>query len=173
MNVNEYININFETQNEISSSSGSSCFDTSATDSSSFNSSLNNTVNSSVSSSSSCSINDSITYDSKNNNSLTSSLFSNRHDYYKLELLKTNMDNFKLNLLLNEIKSEMNSLIDNIKSDLTIDIQLKMTELVYEQTLLNAKFMALQCCLSNKDIIQMVYFLFVLFLRWLIFILYF
>ena len=163
MNVNEYIKVNFETKNI---SNNSSCT----------TSSINNSLNSTTSSSSSD--NSSISYDDENrsyhssssssasssssssiiSNSFNESLSFNRHDYYKLELLKTNIDNLNLNLLLNEIKCEMNNLIDKIKLDLTIDIQTKMTELVYEQTLLNAKFAALQCCLTNNEFNEMVGF---------------
>jgi hypothetical protein len=135
MNVNEYIKINFDNNT--------------ATTSSSVNTSFNSSIStSSISSNSTSSISIDDDYDDDNNDSFNN---NNRHDYYKLELLKTNIDNLKLNLLLNEIKCEMNSLIDKFKFDLTIDLQTKMSQLVYEQTLLNAKFTALQCCLSNNE----------------------
>ena len=127
MNVNEYINLNFEINKT---------------------SSVNTSFNSSTSSGSSSS---NYLTSTDDDDSFSSSSSFNRHDYYKLEILKTNIDNLKLNLLLNEIKCEMNNLIDKFKFDLTIDLQTKITQLVYEQTLLNAKFTALQCCLCNNE----------------------
>jgi hypothetical protein len=149
MNINEYININFESQNLTSTSSNNN----------------NNNTNSSISSSSSTSLNSSSSNDDSiilndSTNYITSATtcstlsFTNRHDYYELEILKNNFNNLKLNIILNEIKNEMNSLLDKLKNDLTIDLQTKMTELVYEQTILNAKLAALQCFINNKEMVS-------------------
>lgn len=191
MNVNEYINIKFETKNlDFSSSSSSSnksefekCNDSSSTSSISDSSSSNISISTSSSDNSTEYSNKCIQLNenyyslvSLNNYneylSIISSVNSTAHplststsissenlnlnhhsnDYYsKLLIIKNKFDNLKLNLMLNEIKYEINSLFDKIKNDLELDLQTKFTQLVYEQALLNAKLAAIQCIINSNN----------------------
>ena len=117
-------------------------------------SSSSTSLNSSSSNDDSIILNDSTNYLTSATTTFSTFSFTNRHDYYELEILKNNFNNLKLNIILNEIKNEMNNLLDKLKNDLTIDLQTKMTELVYEQTLLNAKLAALQCFINNKEMVS-------------------
>ncbi len=79
---------------------------------------------------------------------------NNDYNMLKEELnnLRLNLTKFCTDLLLNELKIELNYLVEKIKDDLDINIKAKISQLLYEQSILNAKMAAVECKLLNYSI---------------------
>jgi len=100
--------------------------------------------------------------DGFNKNDLTQNS-TNTNDYNYINndynLLREELNNLRLNLtkfctdlLLNELKIELNYLVEKIKDDLDQNIKTKLSHLIYEQSILNAKMAAIECKLLNYSI---------------------
>jgi hypothetical protein len=147
------INLNFEISNLNISSSSSSSSSPSTSTSSLENSSINNlSTCSSVSISTNSIKTESIAFTTLSQISNGYSLDTQRDNYSKLISLKNHLEYFKTNLCLNEIKNEVNNLMNKLKSDLKIDVQTKFTELLYEQSVLNAKLATIECLINSARV---------------------
>lgn len=79
---------------------------------------------------------------------------NNDYNLLKDELnnLRLNLTKFCTDLLLNELKIELNYLVEKIKNDLDQSMKSKLSQLIYEQSILNAKMATIECKLLNYSI---------------------
>jgi hypothetical protein len=70
----------------------------------------------------------------------------------ELNNLRLNLTKFCTDLLLNELKIELNYLVEKIKNDLDQSMKSKLSQLIYEQSILNAKMATIECKLLNYSI---------------------
>ena len=77
---------------------------------------------------------------------------SSDYNVMKEELndLRSNLTKFCADLLLNELKIELNYLVEKVKNDLDQSIRAKLNQLIYEQTILTAKLASIECKLLNN-----------------------
>jgi hypothetical protein len=71
--------------------------------------------------------------------------------FNQLNSLYDDFAKLKLDLILNELKLEIKYLIEDLKSSIRAEFSAKLSELVYEQSLVNAKLASIECKMTLSE----------------------